>query len=100
MEDDISEAPAESRTGICDVGGWKNKRAPLEIYPDSHLSSVSPFSLREKVAEGRMRGQQCHIIQLRPLTLALSLRERGLSRRIYGRSALIRKSIAIFARKL
>jgi len=33
--------------------------------------------LREKVAEGRMRGQQCHIKLLFPLTLALSLRERG-----------------------
>src|SRR5512133_3039342 len=35
-----------------------------------------PFSLREKVAEGRMRGRQCRKFQLCPLTLALSLRER------------------------
>jgi hypothetical protein len=33
--------------------------------------------MREKVAEGRMRGQQYHINQLCPLTLTLSLMERG-----------------------
>jgi hypothetical protein len=43
---------------------------------------VSPFSLREKVAEGRMRGQKYLKIQLFPLTLTLSLRERGLSETI------------------
>jgi hypothetical protein len=32
--------------------------------------------MREKVAVGRMRGQQCHIHQHFPLTLALSLMER------------------------
>jgi len=36
------------------------------------------FSLREKVAEGRMRGQQCTNGPIFPLTLALSLMERGL----------------------
>jgi len=36
-----------------------------------------PFSLWEKVAEGRMRGGlRMHVQQL-PLTLTLSLRERG-----------------------
>jgi hypothetical protein len=38
---------------------------------------MSSFSLREKVAEGRMRGKQCYILQRFPLTLALSLKERG-----------------------
>jgi hypothetical protein len=42
------------------------------------FSPASSFSLREKVAEGRMRGLQRHINQLCPLTLALSLMERGL----------------------
>ena len=32
-----------------------------------------PFSMREKVAVGRMRGQQCHIHQHFPLTLTLTL---------------------------
>ena len=32
--------------------------------------------MREKVAEGRMRGQQCNDISLFPLNLALSPRER------------------------
>jgi hypothetical protein len=40
--------------------------------------------MREKVAEGRMRGQQCNDIQHFPLTLALSLRERGLFAAIAG----------------
>jgi hypothetical protein len=48
------------------------------IRANHYPSITNPFSLREKVAEGRMRGHQCHIHQLRPLTLALSLRERGL----------------------
>jgi len=30
------------------------------------------------VAKGRMRGRQCHIYKRFPLTLALSLMERGL----------------------
>jgi hypothetical protein len=34
--------------------------------------------MREKVAEGRMRGLRHHTIQRLPLTLTLSLRERGL----------------------
>jgi hypothetical protein len=29
------------------------------LYPDSFWSSANPFSLREKVAEGRMRGRSC-----------------------------------------
>jgi len=33
--------------------------------------------MREKVAEGRMRGQECPGIPTFPLTLALSLMERG-----------------------
>jgi hypothetical protein len=36
------------------------------------------WGLKEKVAEGRMRGRRCCIWQLCPLTLALSLMERGL----------------------
>jgi hypothetical protein len=51
---------------------------------------LSPFSLREKVAEGRMRGQQGHINQLCPLTLTLSLRERGLFNCHGGRLVLLR----------
>jgi hypothetical protein len=45
---------------------------------------MNPFSLREKVAEGRMRGKRRSIIQHSPLTLTLSFRpqrvlmERGL----------------------
>jgi hypothetical protein len=35
--------------------------------------------LREKVAEGRMRGKQFKLIHHFPLTLTLSLRERGYS---------------------
>jgi len=37
-----------------------------------------PFSLREKVAEGRMRGEPFSS----PLTLALSLRERGFEQQL------------------
>jgi hypothetical protein len=40
-------------------------------------AAQKPFSIREKVAEGRMRGQQRPWIQLFPLTLTLSLMERG-----------------------
>jgi hypothetical protein len=40
------------------------------------MFSVYSFSLREKVAEGRMRGQPRLEIRLFPLTLTLSLRER------------------------
>ncbi len=49
----------------------------------SSNSPLDPFFLREKVAEGRMRGERCSIAQHFPLTLTLSLRERGL----FGRQA-------------
>ena len=39
---------------------------------------ISPFSIGEKVAEGRMRGKEGRNVNSFPLTLALSLRERGL----------------------
>jgi hypothetical protein len=49
------------------------------VSPDyRQYSAECPFSLREKVAEGRMRGQKYQSIKLFPLTLTLSLRERGL----------------------
>jgi hypothetical protein len=54
------------------------KDGGLIDFPDYHYSSASPFSLREKVAEGRMRGNGGSKYQLLPLTLALSLMERGL----------------------
>jgi molybdopterin-guanine dinucleotide biosynthesis protein A len=56
------------------------------------LISRKSFSLREKVAEGRMRGQQCRIRQLCPLTLTLSLRERELYNRYRWGLVLVRKT--------
>ena len=50
------------------VINFKLISADLPLYP-------SP--LREKVAKGRMRGMRSNKIRQFPLTLALSLRERG-----------------------
>jgi len=49
---------------------------------NGNLRITVSFSLREKVAEGRMRGQQCCIWRRCPLTLALSLMERGIKTEI------------------
>ncbi len=49
---------------------------PPFLFPDEYRGSEFPFSMREKVAEGRLRGQQRLEMSLFPLTLALSLRER------------------------
>jgi len=44
---------------------------------DSFSFAARPFSMREKVAEGRMRGGGAMKLQHFPLTLTLSLMERG-----------------------
>ena len=59
----------------------------VNTLPDSFSFAARPFSMRtlwglkEKVAEGRMRGGGAMKLQLFPLTLTLSLMERGL---LYG----------------
>jgi hypothetical protein len=59
-EVELSEEPVRCNITV-KCGGWLGKVG-------------HSFSLREKVAEGRMRGE-CTF----PLTLTLSLRERGLA---------------------
>ena len=52
--------------------------------------------MREKVAEGRMRGATVLAIVTLPLTLALSLRERGLYMSLLRLIRTIQKSPEIF----
>ena len=55
----------------------------FSLFFRQFLLHEDPQGLKEKVAKGRMRGQQCHIYNNVPLTLTLtliltpSLRERG-----------------------
>ena len=49
-----------------------------KVTPVSVDLQPVPSPLREKLAEGRMRGQRCTNDPTFPLTLALSLMERGL----------------------
>ena len=61
---------------------------PPFLFPDEYRGSEFPFSMREKVAEGRLRGQQRLEMSLFPLTLPLSLRERE----CFWRLVLLRKN--------
>jgi hypothetical protein len=58
---------------------WYKSTYARFFYEITHYrqSSSETFSMREKVAEGRMRGAPVPINLPFPLTLALSLMERG-----------------------